>query len=154
MPPSQPTAPPGGPDTGTAAVVTLQPLATHRCNQEKTTGWLVVVQTAMAEAMLLLVQEAMGLLGTTAMEVPKLPSLVQEGMDPSVATAMGVAMLLWLIQEVMDPSAATAMGVDTELWLIQEAMDPSAATAMGVDTELWLVQEAPVTEHMPPLVLI
>ena len=54
----------------------------------------------------------MGLLGSTAMEVPKLPSLVQE------------------------------------------AMDPSLVTAMEVNTQLWLVQEAPVTAHMPPLVLI
>ena len=133
MPPSQPTAPPVGPDTGTAAVVMQQPLATRRCHQEVTTECLLVVQTAMEEAKPWLVQEAMDLLGTTAMEVPKPPSLVQEGIDPSVVTAMEVPKL---------PSQ------------VQEAMDPSVVTAMGVDTQLCLVQEARVTAHMPPLVLI
>lgn len=133
MPPSQPTAPAVGPGTGTAAVVMQQPLATRRCNQEVTTGCLLVVQKAMEEAKPWLVQEDTGLLVTTAMEVPKLPSLVQEAMDPSVVTAMEVAKL---------PS------------LVQEVMDPSVVTAMGVDTQLWLVQEAPVMAHIPPVVLI
>jgi hypothetical protein len=62
-----------------AAVVTEPPLATRRYNQEITTGWLLVVQTAMG--------------------VAKLPSLVQEVMDPLEVTAMGVSMVLWLVQE-------------------------------------------------------
>lgn len=133
MPLSQATAPPVGLDTVTAAVVMQQLLATRRCHQEVTTGWLLVVQTAMEEAKPWLVQEAMGLLGTTAMEEPKLPSLVQEAMDLLGTTATEVPKL---------PS------------LVQEAMGPSVVTAMGVDTQLWLVQEESVTAHMLPLVLI
>ena len=99
MPPSQVTVPPVGLDTVTAAVVMQQLLATRRCHQEVATGWLLVVETAMEEAKPWLVQEAMGLLGTTAMEVPKLPLLVHEAMDPSVVTVMGVDTQLWLVQE-------------------------------------------------------
>ena len=154
MPPSQPTAPPVGLDTVTAAVVMQQPLVTRRGQQEVATGWLLVVQTAMEEAKPWLVQEAMGLLWTTAMGVAKLLSLVQEAMDLLVVTAMEVPKLPSQVQEAMDPSVVTAMEVPKLRSRVQEAMDPSVVTAMGVDTQLWLVQEAPVTANTPPLVLI